>query len=82
MYELSTLGDALAVSLARPRFIGTIAAVVATRTISGLLFDTGPADLSTFLAVIVVLIAAATLAAWLPARRAAHVDPVVTMRAE
>jgi putative ABC transport system permease protein len=62
--------------------IGLVGAVLATRAITALLFDVSPLDGVTFGVVCVVLAAAATLASWLPARRAAAVDPVVAMRAE
>jgi ABC-type lipoprotein release transport system permease subunit len=41
-----------------------------------------PLDLSTYLAVVGLLLAAVSLAAYLPARRAANIDPIETLRAE
>jgi len=54
----------------------------ATRLISSFLFQTTRYDPVTLVAVVAVLAAAACLAAWLPARRAASVDPVAALRAE
>jgi predicted permease len=54
----------------------------ATRLITGFLFETPPHDPGTLVAAVAVLAAAASLAAWLPARRAASVDPVAALRAE
>jgi putative ABC transport system permease protein len=62
--------------------IGIAAALVTTRAIRSLLFDTPAMDPITFVGVAVVLSGAAILASWLPARRAARVDPVIAMRAE
>jgi ABC-type antimicrobial peptide transport system permease subunit len=61
---------------------GLTGAFFATRVLSSLLFETAPTDPATFVTVAVVLAASALLAAWLPARRAARVDPVVALRAE
>jgi ABC-type lipoprotein release transport system permease subunit len=49
---------------------------------SSLLFGISPVDPATFLAVPIVLIAAVVMASYLPARRAASVDPVDALRAE
>jgi predicted permease len=54
----------------------------ATRIIQSFLFQTAPHDPATLVAVVTLLGAAACLAAWLPARRAASVDPVAALRAE
>jgi ABC-type lipoprotein release transport system permease subunit len=46
------------------------------------LFETRPHDPVTFAAVALVMGATALVAAWIPARRAARVDPVVALRTE
>jgi len=69
-----------------PILIGTAAglgaAAMATRMLATFLFETAPIDRATFAAVSIVLVAAGCLAAWLPARRAARVDPVAALRAD
>jgi len=47
-----------------------------------LLFGVSAADPLIYVAVTLVLAAAALVACWLPARRASRVDPIVTLRAE
>jgi ABC-type lipoprotein release transport system permease subunit len=54
----------------------------ATRLIASFLFQTPPHDPVTLVAVVALVGAAACLAAWLPARRAASIDPVAALRAE
>lgn len=54
----------------------------ATRVIQSFLFQTEPRDVVTFASVAVLLAAAAIIAAWIPARRAARVDPIIALRAE
>jgi putative ABC transport system permease protein len=44
--------------------------------------ELGPPDLSTLAGVVVTLVGVAFLACWLPARRAARVDPMIALRAE
>lgn len=61
---------------------GLAGAFYATRVIRSFLFETTPHDPATLAAVVVVLCAAACVAAWLPARRAASVDPLTALRAE
>ncbi len=56
-------------------FVGLAGAVAATRALSGLLFGVTATDPATFAGVLVVLAGAALLASWLPARRAARVEP-------
>ena len=54
----------------------------ATRLITSFLFQTEPHDPLTLVAVVALLAVAALVAAWLPARRAATVDPATALRAE
>jgi putative ABC transport system permease protein len=69
-----------------PVVIGVAAGLVgswwATTVIASFLFETEPRDITTFASVALVLAATAGLAAWIPARRAARVDPIVALRAE
>ena len=60
--------------------IGLVAAFAAARLMTGLLFQTSPNDAATYVAVPIVLLAVIALASLIPARRAARVDPVVTLR--
>jgi len=62
--------------------IGLVAAASLTRLMASLLFGIAPMDPLTYAAVPVVLLSAALLASYLPARRAAAVDPVETLKAE
>jgi ABC-type antimicrobial peptide transport system permease subunit len=62
--------------------VGIAVAFGLTRLMSSLLFRVSPLDGVTYVAVSVVLVAAAVLASYLPARRAAALDPVEALRAE
>ena len=62
--------------------IGLLGAFAATRLLNSLLFGVGAWDPITFGAIVFLVAAVAFLAAWLPARRAAGVDPVVALRTE
>ena len=62
--------------------LGLGGAAVLTRLMQSLLFGVGPLDPVTFVVTPLVLAAVAVLATYLPARRAAAVDPVETLRAE
>jgi ABC-type antimicrobial peptide transport system permease subunit len=62
--------------------IGVVGAYALTRLIASLLFGVAPADPFTFGAVSAVFLVVAWLASYLPARRAARVDPIIAMRAE
>jgi predicted permease len=60
--------------------IGTAFALAATRLLSGLLYDVSPTDPLTLGATCIGLLAMAGVASWLPARRAASVDPSEALR--
>jgi predicted permease len=62
--------------------VGIAAAIAATRLLESLLFGVSGSDPIALAAAATVLIAAALLASWLPARRAARVDPMVALRQE
>jgi predicted permease len=62
--------------------VGVVAAMGLARLMSSLLFGVGPMDPIAYVAAVVVTIAGAALASYLPARRAATIDPIETLRAE
>ena len=62
--------------------VGLTAARAATRLMGALLFEVSPADPRTYVAVTVILMVVALIAAYVPARRAASVDPMLTLRSE
>jgi putative ABC transport system permease protein len=62
--------------------IGITGAVALTGFVKSLLFEVPPTDVLTFSGVGLVLLAAAALASYLPARRAAAVDPNIALRAD
>ncbi len=66
--------------------VGLAVALLLTRALQAylapLLFSVGPADLTTYAAVAALIFAVALLAAWIPARRAARVDPLTALRSE
>jgi predicted permease len=61
---------------------GIAAAIAVTRLMSALLFQISPVDPVTYVAVPVVVVAAALLASYVPARRATVIDPVDALRVE
>ena len=62
--------------------IGVAGALVATRVLAGLLYGVGSTDPRTYAAVALLLASVALVASYLPARRAARVDPMVGLRSE
>jgi ABC-type antimicrobial peptide transport system permease subunit len=62
--------------------IGLAAALLFTRVLEGLLYGVRPTDPIVFAGIAVGLILVALLASWLPARRAARFDPIITLRAD
>lgn len=68
----------VAISLA----VGVIGAFAATRLLNSLLYGVGASDPVTFFGIVLLVSAVAFVAAWLPARRATRVDPIIALRAE
>ena len=62
--------------------IGVAGAAILTRWMESVLFEVEPSDPWTFAQVIIVLLAAAALASWLPARRALAIDPMTALRCD
>ena len=62
--------------------LGVPAALAATRLVASMLFGLRPADPVTMAAALTVMAAVSLAAAWVPARRAARVDPMVALRYE
>jgi predicted permease len=62
--------------------IGLAGAAILTRSMESILFEIEPSDPWTFVEVIVVLLGAAALASWLPARRALAIDPMTALRCD
>jgi putative ABC transport system permease protein len=60
--------------------LGIVSAFWLTRWLSSLLFEITPLDPATFSAVSVLLLAVALTACWIPARRAASIDPMQALR--
>jgi ABC-type antimicrobial peptide transport system permease subunit len=62
--------------------LGMAGAFGLTRLMSSLLYQVKPSDPVTFICVSALLMAVTLLACWLPARRAAKLDPIVALRYE
>jgi len=75
------LGQSLALAIAGSA-LGIAGAVAATRLMSRFLFETSPLDPLTYTLVPLLFCVLSLLAAWVPARRAAAVDPMIALRNE
>jgi len=60
--------------------VGLAASLGLTRVLSGLLYEVSPRDPVTLTAVSLLVAVVAMAAAWIPARRATHIDPATTIR--
>jgi len=56
--------------------------LIGSRLIASLLYQVSAFDILIYLATLLILAAVALLACWIPARRAAKVDPMIALRAE
>ena|SRR5438105_3729443 len=62
--------------------LGVVVAITAGQYMESLLFGVTPTDPWAFAGIVLILAVAAGVACWLPARRAANVDPMVALRYE
>jgi putative ABC transport system permease protein len=62
--------------------IGVGGALALRRVLAGFVFETSAADPLTYIAVVMLMLAAALLAGYVPARRASRADPLVALRWE
>src|SRR5262245_5926857 len=75
------IGEGLRLSLAGV-VVGLFAAFAVTRVLASLLVSVTPTDPMTFVGITVLFVAVAFAACWLPARRAAALEPTVALRSE
>jgi putative ABC transport system permease protein len=61
---------------------GVSLSLLLSQSLTGLLFGVSTTDFATFAGVVLLLAAVSMLAMWIPARRAARVDPLVALRYE
>jgi predicted permease len=75
------VGQGIALAIAGI-LVGIVAARALSRSMQSVLFGIQPTDLITFVQVVGVLLAAAAVASWIPARRALRIDPITALRAD
>ena len=61
---------------------GIASALLAARVLKSFLFGLSPWDPVAFAAAVIVLVLVATIAAWIPARHAAGIDPLIALRGD
>ena len=61
---------------------GVAAALLAVRVLKSFVFGVSPWDPGVFALAVVVLLIVATVAAWIPARQAAGIDPLIALRGD
>ena len=62
--------------------IGLLVSLTSSRYLSALLFEVSPTDVSTLVVVPAIMLAAAMLASYLPARASTRIDPMLTLRSD
>jgi ABC-type antimicrobial peptide transport system permease subunit len=62
--------------------LGIVGALAVSRLMQQALFEVSPVDPVVYLALSVMLLLVAEFAAWVPARRATRIDPVIALRTE
>jgi len=72
----------IGVRMALGALVGILGAMATTRLLESWLYGVSATDPFTFVSLALVVIAVAMLACWIPARRAACVDPIASLRAE
>ena len=62
--------------------IGVAGSLLLTRVMTSMLFEVSPSDPVSFMTTVVILAGTSLVAAWVPARRAMRVDPMIALRAD